>query len=270
MLSDSSWKRKAVSLDLSAYGGESGETTDLTLRYDDHEHGELVIYAPPTEGCEYVIGADVAEATGDGDFSCGQVLRHDTLEQVAVWHGRTPPRRFGHELHDLGYFYNTAYIVVEFTGPGAVTCRVLYHDLGYPALYWREALDRMGGGAGTIERPGFVTSGRTKKLVLDQLATLLYDKQMVLHDEQTLRELLQFEHNYTKSGTAAYSAPAGRFDDRVMALALAVEGWRQYQPMVAEKIERKWADMGANVRTSHEVDDEDTGEAMLRWCHGGK
>lgn len=241
----------------------------MVLRFDPSDRGDLVIYAPPVAGANYTIGADVAEASSEGDYSCAQVLRHDNLEQVAVWHGRVPPRMFALELSNMGLFYNQAYIVCEFTGPGAVTCGLLYNDIGYPSLYWRERLDQMGGSV-NVSRPGFVTSGRTKKIVLDRLASVLYEKDMVLHDRDTAQELLQFEHNYTRSGMAAYSAPPGKYDDRVMALALAVEGWRQFAPEDKTEDRVDWASLGASISTSTDVpddDEEDTGEAMLRWCH---
>ena len=260
---------------LPEYVGESDGTAEVSLRFDGHDHGSLVVFVPPADGAEYVVGADVAEESSEGDFSCAQVLRHDTLEQVAIWHGHIAPRRFALELADLGYFFNTAYMVCEFNGCGAVTCVSLQNDLVYPKMYWREPFDRMVGSV-SVERPGFLTSSRTKKFVLDGLANSLWDVAhddghhgLRLHDEETVRELLAYEHNYTRYGASAYGAPPGKHDDRVMALALAVEGCRQFQPVTTTTDRPDWSHI-PQVRTTRDIEDEDSvndPEAMLRWCH---
>jgi len=223
-------------------------------------------------GLHYVIGADIAEAVSDGDFSCAQVLRHDTLEQVAVWHGKTPPLVFADELENLGYWYNTAHITPEFAGIGSVTCMALYDSLLYPNLYVRERLNVLGGKTSPL-RPGFVTSGTTKKHILDNLAMLLYDDEITIWDPATIRELQDFEFNYGRSGIAAYAAREGRHDDLVMALALAVEGARQYVVPRDVKDEQAFArqmqETGVlkTISIPQSEDDDPDGEAMLKWCH---
>jgi len=164
------------------------------------------------------------------------------MEQVAVWHGRTPPRSFAYDLFNLGAFYNWAYIAIEFTGPGAVTCRHIHQELLYPELYQREQLDRLGGKM-SVDRPGFVTSARTKKIILDELGTLLRKREIILHHEDTITELREFQYDYTRGGMKAYSAPENKHDDLVMSLAIACEARRQFVPMPDTDLDMQFNDM---------------------------
>lgn len=192
----------------------------------------------------------MAEASRTGDRSAAHVLEWENIEQVAVWHGKTPPRSFAVDLFNLGAFYNWAYEAVEFTGPGAVTCRHLYQELFYPELYQREQLDRLGAKM-SVDRPGFVTSSRTKKIILDELAALIRQNEIILHHEDTITELREFQYDYTKSGQKAYSAPENKHDDLVMALAIACIARKQYVPMPGEDLDKRFNDMarelGVNV-----------------------
>jgi len=191
--------------------------------------GFVTIYREPDAKRHYVLGADVAEGVSDGDYSCGQVLDYETMEQVAVWHGRLAPDLFARELFMLGAIYNWAYLACEFNGCGQVTLNKLHKDLQYPNLYYRQNLANLSEPA-SPDRPGFVTSARTKPIILNHLQQLIRDDEMVLHDKPTVKELLSFAFDSTKSGHRAYGAPAGEHDDRVMALAIACEAHRQYIP----------------------------------------
>ena len=189
------------------------------------------VFRPPEEKRHYVLGADVAEGLPEGDFSCGQVLDYETLEQVAVWHGHIPPDEFAYELFYLGAMFNWAYLACEWNGVGQVTLNVLHKHLAYPNLYVRQNLSSISEKV-SYDRPGFVTSSRTKPVILDRLASLLRDPDggIVLYDEHTIKEVSSFTYDHTRSGREAYSAPEGEHDDRVMALAIACEARRQYVP----------------------------------------
>ncbi len=151
------------------------------------------------------------------------------MEQVAVWHGRLAPDLFARELYMLGAVYNWSYLAVEFNGCGQVTLNKLHKDLLYPNLYYRQNLSNIDEPV-SPNRPGFVTSARTKPIILNHLQQLIRDDEMVLHDKPTIKELLSYAYDSTKAGHRAYGAPSGEHDDRVMALAIACEAHRQYIP----------------------------------------
>lgn len=187
------------------------------------------IFHGPIEGRQYVLGADVAEGVSGGDYSCGQVLDYETMEQVAVWHGRLAPDLFARELYILGAFYNWSYLACEFNGCGQVTLNKLHKDFLYPNLYYRQNLSNLDEPI-SVNRPGFITSSRTKPIILNHLQQLIRDEEIHLHDKATIKELLSYAYDSTKAGHRAYGAPDGEHDDRVMALAVACEAHRQYVP----------------------------------------
>jgi len=195
-------------------------------------------------------------------------MKGSTNEQVAVWHGHTTPRLFAEELANVGYFYNTALIGVEYTGPGANTSLALDDDIRYPRLYYHRALNKAGAKTRT-DHSGFITSSVTKKIILDNLANHLFDKTIVLHHRETITELREFEHNFAKSGSSAYSAPAGKHDDLVISLAIAEVMLADARPVKqsdpGEAFIEEMQSLGV-VRRKIELTEEDD-EAMLKWCH---
>lgn len=183
---------------------------------ETNEKGYLKIWQIPKPEGQYVIGADPAEGTIEGDYSCAQVLDRRTFEQVAVWHGKCDPDIFGRELNKLGMYYNEAMLAPENNSMGIAVVLVL-RDLYYPNLYIREK-------AGSIEEKllpefGWKTDMKTKPFLITSTGRAIRDKLIMLHDEATLMEL--FSYQYDESGAA--NATTGAHDDRVIALMIAIE-----------------------------------------------
>lgn len=184
--------------------------------------GRLVIFTKDLKkerGC-YIIGADVAEGGENGDYSCIQVLDRRTCEQVAVWHGHCSPDQFASILYDIGRFFNYAYLAPErnFHGYGVVST---LRDKKYLRLYYdrdkaAEVLKNQHTGHKTY---GWETNGRTKPIMVQTLANYIRNKHIKINDIQTIDELITFV--YDKDGHT--NAMGGCFDDRVMALAIALQ-----------------------------------------------
>jgi hypothetical protein len=122
------------------------------------------------------------------------------------------------EAVKLGYYYNTALLIPEYTGIGRAFVLHL-KQLYYPNLFQDsrqpEFIDYQDDG-----RMGVDTNIATKPLMVASLQEALNQKRLTVRDEWTIREMLSFEQTRTPSGmNTKYAGADGSRDDRVMALA---------------------------------------------------
>ncbi len=172
---------------------------------------------PPNPDDSYVIGVDVAEGLAYGDYSCAQVL-DSRGNQVACYHGHIDPWDWGNIVANLGKRYNSAYIIVERNNHGLTTLRRL-QELNYPSLFVESSLDGAYGDRMT-KRGGFLTTSKTKPLIIDNLAALLRQRDSGVADIELVKEL----RTYVIDEKGATNAQNGCYDDRVMAFAIALHG----------------------------------------------
>ena len=118
----------------------------------------------------------------------------------------------------LGKRYNNAYIVVERNNHGLGTLRKI-QDLGYSNLFVESSVDGAYGDRLT-KRGGFLTTSKTKPLIVDNLATLLRQGESGVADVELLSEL----RTYIIDDKGSYNSQNGCYDDRVMAYAIALHG----------------------------------------------
>jgi len=196
-------------------GNLVGTKTHLTL--EETNKGFLKIWEMPDDRETYSIGADVAESH---DFSVAQVIKNRTMEQVAVWHGHLPADAFAKELERLGYFYNTALLGVERNNQGVATLAIL-NQLYYPMLFFREDVTDLG--ESTASKLGWETTSKTRPIMIADLGMFIRNRDLVLHDKDTIKELTTFSKN--KKGRD--EAQSGCFDDRVMSLAVCCQMYRR-------------------------------------------
>lgn len=182
------------------------------IAWEDQAEGPVRVFHEPELGVPYVIGADTA---GEGsDFFTAQVLDNRTGEQAAVLHGHFDEDVFARQLYCLGTHYNTALI-----GPEAnfSTYPIMELErLGYPKLYVRESVDDY---THKVRHSyGFVTSPKTRPVIIAGLIKAVREDMGLVSDEATLLEMLSFVHN---KETLRLEAEPGGHDDLVMALAIA-------------------------------------------------
>lgn len=182
---------------------------------EEHSRGELAVYVERELGEEYTIGADVAVGVRDKktDYSVAQIL-DSKKRQVAVWRGQVHPDYFAIILEALGYYYNTALIAPERNAHGLLTAVKLGRDLMYPKVY-TDITEGQLSDKDSINI-GFLTTSKTKPLIIDRLRAALRENEITLYDKTTLNELLSFvvwENGDMK-------AEEGCHDDCVMALAI--------------------------------------------------
>lgn len=177
--------------------------------------GPLAVWHEPEVDGVYVIGADVAEGLGHGDYSVAYVLDADSGDVCAVWHGHIDPDLFGDQIiYDLGNWYNHALVGVESNNHGLTTLKAL-QKAGYRRIYRQRRLAQRAPQA--TEILGWRTTAVSKPLAIDELAKSLRDGAIGLGCEHTVAELRTFvrEENGKMHGSP--------HDDRVMALAITVQ-----------------------------------------------
>jgi hypothetical protein len=192
------------------------------LTVEPNEKGYLKIYKEPEEFHTYAIGVDVSEGKivseeggRERDASCAQVFDKTTYEQVAVWHGRIDPDLLGRQVEMLGRYYNDALIGVERNAVG-ITPLIVLRDLNYPNLYYREQIGMIT--EKITSELGWVTSNQSKESLISDATNLLRDKRLIIHDEQTVGEMMSFVRDGDGHAKAAKSA----YDDRVMAFLIGL------------------------------------------------
>lgn len=191
--------------------GPEGQWRGVKVEHEP-ERGFLEVLEWPQPYVSYVVGADVAQGYDYGDFSSAHVIRVDTEQVVATWHGHIDPDLFGLETCRLGAFYNMAMLGTEVNNHGLTTIKA-QQRLGYPNLYARTLQTNKYGDTATQEI-GFFTSAVTKPRIIDELAAAVRDHTLGLFHRQTITEMTQYVRD--EKGKMGGSP----FDDRVMSLAI--------------------------------------------------
>ncbi len=182
----------------------------------------------------YVIFADVAEGLEKRDYSAAYVLDRLRFELVAAFHGHLSPHDFAAALDLLGRWYSEPKLEdypllgVEANNHGGTVLNELVNHLRYPNIYVQEQFNEVGASLG--RRIGWYTTAKNKPIIIDNLAKVLGEKEIIIHDPALLNEMLRFTNTDGKLG-----AQGSNHDDRVMAaagviqmhkVAPAVERWK--------------------------------------------
>lgn len=193
--------------------------------------GFLSIWDYPRDGEAYTIGVDVAKGLENGDYSVMSVVCNRTKKMVAEWHGHIAPDLLGEEANLLGRYYNMALLVPESNNHGISTIDRL-RQLHYPKLFRRRTVNRAVNKV--TEEYGFNTNSKTKPVIINDLGAHLRERAHLVSSLECLRECL----TYIYDPDGATNAQNGCYDDRVIALALALYGVRQ-RPFDGKKLIEK-------------------------------
>lgn len=178
--------------------------------------GLLDIYEHPEPTANYVCGVDTSEGKVDGDKSSVIFVNCKTFKVVAEYNGLLEPDVLAHNVAAWSKLYNEALAVVEVNNHGFATLNELkkiykniYHRKSFVKEYneWRHDI-------------GFQTNLKTKPLMIGNLSKALRDG-LEVPSVDIVNELLTFVIN----DDGSMSGSEGKKDDRVMALALAIQGY---------------------------------------------
>src|SRR5690606_746506 len=101
----------------------------------------------------------------------------------------------------------------------------------YPSERIYRKTDRFGGKRSRSSEIGFRTHSSTRPMIISDLAQSIFEGAVLLHDRETVLQCKKFQ---TINGKP--QAPSGEYDDRVLALALAVHGIQSY-PQIRERVQ---------------------------------
>ena len=199
---------------------------------EDGYNGTLRVWKEPAYGRRYVIGADLGHGYGgpgrDADYSAAVVIDFATLEHVATMRtNRMPPERFAVLLDKLGRRYETrgtpAYLAIERRNPGEAVINMLRDVFLYPNLHSEQT--RVSGREWEV---GFMTSGRTKPLLITRFSEMLRTGEFTTHDAELVREINNYvyedqSHRANPNVDVQARAIRGAHDDLLMAAMIAVQ-----------------------------------------------
>jgi hypothetical protein len=182
---------------------------------------ELKVFALPDPSHRYVAGADVAEGLEHGDYSALTILDTDdpsgTPAEVLTLHGHWPADVFAEMVKTVSDVYPGTYGIERNNHGLAVLVTV--KRLRMKGVYTERPVLNKAGQEIEPGRPGWLTTATTKPLLIDDLEEALRNFKIRLRDASNLTELTF----YQTLANGSTSAPAGRWDDRVMALGIACQ-----------------------------------------------
>lgn len=155
---------------------------------DKQIEDKFSIWEKPIQGARYVIGGDPSKGTGN-DYAAAQVLKVISLkplqlEQVAVFHdNKTDLYEFAEVCARIGYYYNTALLMIENNAEGYAVTSTLHWTHEYPNMYCHTQ---------KIKDLGIKSTKLTKARAVLFMKRTVEDGSVRLHDRYTLEELTDF------------------------------------------------------------------------------
>lgn len=188
----------------------------MRVRKPIAKDGLLDIYANPEPLTYYVAGVDTSEGKIEGDKSSVIFVNCRTFEIDAEYNGLIEPDLLASHFKDWGMKFNEALCVPEINNHGLAFVNALKDN--YRNIYMRKKFDKHG----TLQKEelGWQTNLKTKPLLITNLSAALRDG-LKIPSNEIVSELITFVIN--DDGTM--SASEGKKDDRVIATALAVQGF---------------------------------------------
>lgn len=198
---------------------------------DSQMEGRLLYWIKPIKDRRYIVAVDCASGAGeekhDGDrdngtdYSAIMVIDCETLQLAARFRGKWPYPKLHQIVYKLGREYNDAYIAIESEGHGLTVINNLVENLHiedepYPQwmIHTTTTIDKKT--KQPVQKWGWITSGKTKPLIIDHLAGLVDDEELKIYDKVIQSEFMRFIINEK----GLYEAMEGFHDDTVMAAAI--------------------------------------------------
>ena len=184
-----------------------------------------------------LFGGDTAGDTLGDEFSA-DVVDAKTLEQVASLEMQTDEDLYAKQMYCLGWCYNNknqrgetipALIAIE-TNFSTYPQKELQR-LGYTNFYVREVFDNYS--KTTTKQFGFLTTKKTKPVILSNLVQLVREDVNVFNHKKTLDQMITM----VKKENGKQEAEQGFHDDKVMSVAIAYHAVGQvlFEEPVKEK-----------------------------------
>jgi len=202
---------------------EEGGSAQLSKQ----DKGWLWVWDQPKKEREYTVYADVATGRGK-DATCAFVMDLEDMNICAELHGKIDADLAAEQIHFLGRWYNTARIAIEMGGGFGEAVVIPLRDgkagrRPYPKLYRHVQDDRPDWKQNATF--GFPINVKTRPLIISQLERAIREEALPHLPMTTILECKTFVRQETLPSPRAAE---GTNDDRVMALAGALEMFRRY------------------------------------------
>ena len=198
--------------------GDLMEDRNGKLIIQEGNKGALSVWETPVRGEGYIIGADFAEGIASGDYTSYHVVSQKGYNVVAHWWGHIDIDLAAEELEKLGMYYNEAFIVPERNNQGLVVCLEL-RARRYRRVYTK-TIKGLRTGDKRRDEIGWRTDKASKPVMIADLASDVRDHTLGIPSQETIDEM----YKYVRNERGQTQAQEGAHDDRVISLALALQG----------------------------------------------
>ncbi len=218
---------------------------------EEAEGKELKLWCPLSNGKppphKYVFGIDISRGEG-GDFTSNSVcsiIDLNTMEQVGEWASNTiEPIPFADGCIALAKVFNNAYMIWEHNGPGnSFGKRVVerkYNNVHYRTDDFQRTKSFSG-----VKKVGWVSGGGKKAMVMDQLRRSVIIGELTIRSSDVAKECNEYiiepstgKVRHILAGRSIDDPDQGEaHGDRVIAMALALEGAKERPLSMAQKTE---------------------------------
>lgn len=198
------------------------------FEFDVDSSGDLKVYEwpDPTWENRYIVGCDPSRNVEGGDY--GAVFVYDRLEQkfVAKWYGRMEEDQLALKVMQIGYFYNTGFLIPEANLATMIN------------IIKPEGLVPYNGDVFFMHRGnriewGYNQDKKTRKDLLDAYKIWIRDNYDKIPDRSSCQEHIDFV-KVKKQGFIRPEAKEGKHDDQVFAMALCIWGAEHWEEDLAK------------------------------------
>lgn len=174
--------------------------------------GKLKVYQYPERGHQYIMTVDAAK-DGSDNFAVQVVDITDfKFKQVAAAKLQIDYLLMPEFLNEWAEWYNKPYMIIENNeGAGQSIADQMYREFEYENLHF----DKDVGRNRKKKYPGFRTTTKTRKQILQTLKLFIENDKLSVIDRDTIQEFFQFILINNK-----YQADEGAHDDMIMSLAM--------------------------------------------------
>ena len=185
----------------------------------------VIIYEEPIQGCEYIIGVDVAEGIGE-DSSAFHVARLNKPGQIPTIvakfaSNRISIFRYKEMVKTIAFWYNLAWLIVERNNHGHVLLTYFIDSQEYPKF---AVFNQYNFKIGTFHKDikGWLTSSSTRDILIANLLEHIRTKcDEVSLPASTVDEFTTF----VQKPNGKWEAMSSFHDDNILSYALTIQGW---------------------------------------------
>ena len=177
------------------------------------DESPIILYKKPVYGRRYMMTCDpIGSNSDDSDFFSAIVWDTEKNEQVAtIWARGLMTEDFADLVMGVSTIYNRAIVCPESNMSEAL--QACLRAKGFYNFYYTDKLRK------AKKEAGIRTTVSSKPAMLDKLQLMLDREAIIIHSEETLRQLKAYErrvkNRFGNSATVTFSAPKGDHDDFV-------------------------------------------------------